>query len=140
MRPIRLAVLLCALAAAAPASAQVYRWVDDRGIVNYAAKPPGDGRATVRLDLQESRISVIPTAPRAARALSPAAALPPASPSFPGVVDQVTIGGLQRYPDWRTRCIAERRVDCDNPSLATFDYAPSIAPNAPPAFGPWVVR
>ena len=139
MRPIELGFVVCALAAAVPASAQVYRWVDDRGVINYASKPPGDGRAAVRVDRMESRISIIPTAPRGPRApLPPAAALPPASASFPGFVDQATVGTLS--PEWRARCIAERRVDCDSPSAATFDFAPSIAQNAPPTFGPWVVR
>jgi hypothetical protein len=126
------------LAAAAPASAQVYRWVDDRGVVNYASAPPRDGRPAVRVDLQESRISVIPLAERAQP--HPAAALPAAARGFPSAVDQATLGGLQRVPDWRARCIAERRVDCDDPSPATFDYTPSLAQTAPPALGPSLGR
>ena len=138
MRPIELGFVVCALVAAVPASAQVYRWVDDGGVINYASRPPGDGRPAVRVDRQESRISIIPTAPRGPlTSLPPAAALPPAAPSFPGLVDQATIGALT--PQSRARCIAERRVDCDNPTAATFDFAPAIAQNAPPAFGPWVV-
>jgi hypothetical protein len=139
MRPIELGFVVCALAAAVPASAQVYRWVDDRGVINYASKQPGDGRPVVRVDRLESRVSIIPTAPRGPRAPLPsAAALPPASPGFPGFVDETTVGALT--PEWRARCIAERRVDCDRPTAATFDFAPSLAQNAPPAFGPWVVR
>jgi hypothetical protein len=135
MRLIGLGFIACALATAVPASAQVYRWVDDRGVINYASKPP-DGRAAVRIDQQESRISVIPAAARASRA-SPAATLPPVSAGFPGPVDQATVGSLQpRYPDWRSRCIAERRVDCDYPSAATFDVVPSLAQQAPSPFGP----
>jgi hypothetical protein len=142
MRPIEVGLVACALAAALPASAQVYRWVDERGVINYAAKPPGDGRAVVRLDLQESRVSVIPTAPRPSRsALPPTTALSPVTPGFPSAIDQTTVGALQsRYPDWRARCIAERRVDCDNPSVATFDHVPSLAGNGAPGFGPFVVR
>lgn len=141
MRPIEVGFVLCALAAALPASAQVYRWVDDRGVINYAAKPPGDGRPVVRLDLQESRVSVIPAAPRPSRsALTPTTALTPVTPGFPGTVDQTTVGALQsRYPDWRSRCIAERRVDCDYPSVATFDVVPSLATTSPPPLGPFVV-
>lgn len=136
MRLIGLGFIVCALAAAVPASAQVYRWVDNRGVINYASTPPGDGRAAVRIDQLDSRVSIIPTAPRASRA-SPAPALPPASASFPGLVDQATVGSLQqRYPDWRSRCIAERRVDCDYPSVATFDVVPSLAQQAPSVFGP----
>lgn len=133
MRLIGMGFVVCALAAAVPASAQVYRWVDDRGVINYASKPPGDGRSTVRIDQQESRVSIIPTAPRTPRGA--VAALPPASSGFPGVVDQATVGGLQqRYPDWRSRCIAERRVDCDYPSVATFDAVPSLAQQPPSVF------
>jgi Domain of unknown function (DUF4124) len=139
MRPVRLVFVICALAATVPANAQVYRWVDDRGVVNYASKPPGDGRPRVRIDHLESRISVIPIAPRASSTpLPPGAALPQAQRTFPGMVDQATLGSLS--PDVRARCIAERRVDCDSPTAATFDVVPSIAQTAPAGFGPWFVR
>jgi hypothetical protein len=140
MRPIELGFVLCAVAAAVPASAQVYRWVDDRGVVNYASKPPADGRPTLRIDQQESRVSIIPTAPRGPLTPAPSAVALPSAPSgFPGLVDQTTVGALS--PELRTRCIAERRVNCDSPTAATFDVVPSIAQSAPPAlFGPWVVR
>lgn len=137
-RPIELLFVVCAFAAAVPASAQVYRWVDDRGVVNYAAKPPGDGRTAVRIDMQDSRVSIIPAASRAP--LPPTAQLPPASPNFPGLVDQTTVGGLVLSPDARARCIAERRVDCDNPSAATFDIVPSLAQSAPQPYGSRVAR
>ena len=140
-RPIELLFVVCALLAAVPASAQVFRWVDDRGVVNYAAKPPGDGRTAIRIDMQDSRVSVIPAAAHGPRTpLPPTAQLPPASPGFPGLVDQTTVGGLVLNPDARARCIAERRVDCDNPSAATFDIVPSLAQSAPPPYGSRVVR
>ncbi len=138
MRPIRIAFVVCALAAAVPASAQVYRWVDDRGVVNYASKPPGDGRSAVRIDHQESRISVVPAARASSAPLPSTATLPRAQQAFPGMVDQTTLGALS--PDVRLRCIAERRVDCDSPTAATFDVVPSIAQTAPAGFGPWFVR
>ena len=138
MRPIELGFVVCALAAAVPASGQVFRWVDDRGVINYASKPPADGRPALRIDQQESRVSIIPAAPRVPLTPAPAVAFPSAPSGFPGLVDQATVGALS--PELRTRCIAERRVDCDSPTAATFDVVPSIAQSAPPAFGPRVVR
>ena len=41
MRPTILFILTCALGATAPtASAQLYKWVDDGGVVNYGDWPP----------------------------------------------------------------------------------------------------
>ena len=141
MRPLvsLLFVVCTTLAATAPAGAQVYRWVDDRGVVNYATKPPADGRAVMRIDLQESRISVIPAARSPRPPLPSTAQVPTASPSFPGLVDRTTVGALAANPDWRERCIAERRVDCDSPTAATFDVVPSLAQTGPP-YGSWIAR
>ena len=45
---LRALLLLILLAAATPASAQIYRWVDDKGKVTYSnATPPAGVRATV---------------------------------------------------------------------------------------------
>lgn len=33
---------------AAPVAAQIYRWVDDRGVTNYGNKPPAGERASGR--------------------------------------------------------------------------------------------
>ena len=40
-----------ALVATAPAAAQTYKWVDDRGVVNYGTKPP-PGRPAQPVDLK----------------------------------------------------------------------------------------
>jgi hypothetical protein len=88
----------------------------------------------VRIDTQESRVSVIPAA-RLRATVPPPAQLPPAAPSFPGVVDQATIGAVPARPDWRARCIAERRVDCDSPTAATFDVVPSLAQGGTTPYG-----
>lgn len=40
------ALCLLILLTAAPAGAQLYRWVDDRGVVNYGEKPPAGRSAT----------------------------------------------------------------------------------------------
>jgi hypothetical protein len=35
------------------------------------------------------------------------------------------------YADWRERCFAERRVDCANPTAATFDVVRPFVPREP---------
>ena len=50
------AVLLgCALT---PAHAQIYKWVDAKGVVNYSNSPPAKGRAT--MVTSGERLSIIP--------------------------------------------------------------------------------
>ena len=44
---IRAALLWLALAAVAPpASADMYKWVDEKGVTHYSENPPPDGKAT----------------------------------------------------------------------------------------------
>jgi hypothetical protein len=54
--PIRLLIALVAILAAAPASAQVYKWVDERGVTNYSSQPPTD--AAKKVAIVEEKISV----------------------------------------------------------------------------------
>ena len=140
MRPTVMGLLFCSITVALPASAQseIYRWVDARGVVNYANKPPAQGTQVTRIDTRESRVSVIPVAASVARAASSpsAMALTPAPASFPSGIDRLTVDNLQGALDWRERCFAERRVDCARPTAATHDFHSSYAPIsafAPPA-------
>lgn len=129
MRPTVLPLLILALTAA-PASAQVYRWVDDQGTVNYANKPPTDGRQATRIDAREPRVSIIPLRElRVSR--TPPMTLAPAPVGFPGNVDRLTVSNVQTGLEWRERCFAERRVDCTNPTGATYDFGTTYAPGAP---------
>jgi hypothetical protein len=138
MRPTAptLLVFALALAAAESAPAQIYRWVDERGVVNYANRAPSDGRQVARIDARESRVSIIPIVSRGAR---PAALPPltgPAPGGFPGAVDRLTVSNVQGALAWRERCFAERRVDCANPTAATYDFGTAYAPASPSAAPP----
>lgn len=53
---IRLLIALVAILASAPASAQVYKWKDERGITNYSNQPPTD--AAKKVAIVEDKISV----------------------------------------------------------------------------------
>jgi hypothetical protein len=114
------------LAGAALASEDVYRWVDERGARSYGNKPPPGARNVAKLSLDAGNVSVIPGPPlRTARAQSTAPL--PADP-VASSVDRTTVGDLERFIHWRERCFAERRVDCADPSVATYDHAPSFVP------------
>jgi hypothetical protein len=45
---------------AQPAGAQLYRWVDERGVVNYGDTPPANARQVTPLNPDKSGVSVVP--------------------------------------------------------------------------------
>ena len=44
-------LLIVALLAACPASAQVYKWVDESGVTNYTSEPPTNNKAVKKFEL-----------------------------------------------------------------------------------------
>ena len=64
--PSALILLLSLLAAAAPAAAlaQVYKWVDENGVVNYGDKPPARGKPVKPLAENGGSVSVVPGMPK----------------------------------------------------------------------------
>jgi len=127
--------LAAAAVAVAPAAkgADVYKWSDARGGAGYGDKAPAGARNVTRLTMDAGNVSIIPV-PKPLR---------PAAPSQPGgefapptranslVVPSSVIlpggGPIGTIASWRRQCQDERRVDCDNPTAATFDVAPSFA-------------
>ena len=63
--------LVAALAFGPVAEAQVYKWVDDKGVVNYSSTPP-EKRKSTKLDEDNGRVSTVqsPVADRARAAQS----------------------------------------------------------------------
>ena len=43
---------------AGTAAAQVYKWVDERGQVNYSSQPPVDAKSAIQVAVVEDRVSV----------------------------------------------------------------------------------
>jgi len=64
----RLAALLAILSFAQPVLAQTYKWVDDKGVVNYSNKPPPAQAAGGQL--VEERLSVVTPDPSLAPAIA----------------------------------------------------------------------
>jgi hypothetical protein len=135
--------LVSALVLAGGAHAQVYKWVDDKGVVNYSSTPPPKGRSAVTLDEDKGRVTTIP-APDAQRGAGAATG----DPALRQRVDQLErdaaaqrqtaaqqeAAAAESYRRWREQCLAERRVDCDDPSRGALDprygyaYPPYVSP------------
>jgi hypothetical protein len=66
MKPGRALPALLALATLPfAAAAATYKWVDERGVVNYGNVPPPAGRQARQLDEDNARVSIIEAVPRA---------------------------------------------------------------------------
>ncbi|HYA45959.1 MAG TPA: DUF4124 domain-containing protein [Burkholderiales bacterium] len=155
------AFLLGALALAgsvAPACAQVYKWVDDRGVTHYSDEAPAKGRSAKTAVIVRERLSVYSTPS------------PPATPASQYTGDPILrnrVEALERQilaerlardsiaaAEARAslavyeRCLADRRVDCDEYGGLYPPYAwpvvvsrphhhrrPFLAPHSPPLTG-----
>jgi hypothetical protein len=53
---------ICALALAAPlaAQAEIYRWVDDRGVINYSSIRPAGVKKVTQIAEDSGRVSTVP--------------------------------------------------------------------------------
>jgi len=135
---MRCFILSSALAAvvfaATPACAQVYKWVDDRGVVNYSNEAPADRNPTV-LDPKSARVSTYSTedAPkRATGALTTAneSALSDKIDRLERKLDAERYARLsdaqaQTAADSRyDQCLRDRRVDCDYAGMDPYYYGP----------------
>ena len=112
-------VLACPLVALA----QVYKWTDDKGVTNYSSTPP-DNRKSQKLDEDKGRVSTIEAydasksdAARREQALKDRVDRleqdAQRNRQTAAAQDQMS---AEAYRQWRERCIADRRTDCDNPA------------------------
>ena len=116
-------LFVAALVAATAAYGQVYKWIDDKGVVNYSSTPP-DNRKSQQLDEDKGRVSTVPgydiskaDAARREQALKDRVARleQDASRNRQTAAAQ-DAWSAEAYRQWRERCIADRRTDCDNPA------------------------
>jgi uncharacterized protein DUF4124 len=130
------AIVSVVFLAAAPALAQVYKWVDDKGVVNYSTEAPPNRKAT-QLDPKASRLSIV----------SSEDAQKPTLTTLASANEQVLsqkIDRLERKLDaeryaraaseaqaqtaadsWYQQCLRDRRVDCDYAGMDPYAYGPS---------------
>jgi hypothetical protein len=55
---LRLPAFLILIGAIAPASAELYKWIDERGVTNYSSDPPPPAATANKLTRVENKISV----------------------------------------------------------------------------------
>ena len=121
-RPIRIALIFAALAAATPAAAQMYKWTDERGGVTYSNTPP-PATSKGKVETISDRVTVYATDEETKRAMSREARRDAkvanlerqleaerAARRSPGPAPDATARMAADYE----RCIAQRRVDCDS--------------------------
>lgn len=136
---IRSSTLLFVLLWAAPAEAQVYKWVDDQGVVNYSSQPPAS-RKSVLLDPNSVSVSTY----------TPDETLTRTAGTMTSVNERTLaerIASLERKLDAERytrqsladaqaralerqyeQCLRDRRIDCDNGGIDPYfaPYAPAI--------------
>ena len=119
-----LAITLTAVLAAVPAFAQVYKWVDEKGVTNYSNEAPADRKAVKKVDVVADKLSFYSPQESSTRA----AAHSGVSPALADRIDRLE-RQLQAERQARQsaasaesqalaaaayqQCLADRRVDCD---------------------------
>jgi hypothetical protein len=126
--------LVAVVFTAAPASAQVYKWVDDRGVVNYSNDAPANRNPTV-LDPKSARVSTYSTEDTPKRAsgtltTTSESALSEKIDRLERKLDAERYARLadaqaQTVADSRyDQCLRDRRVDCDYAGMDPYYYGP----------------
>lgn len=118
---IRTALACAALAAACPAGAQMYKWVDDKGTVQYSNTPPPD-TAQKKVAVVAERLSVYTPDPELNHALSAEGRREAKAASLGRQLESERLAHRTPPPQAETqarrnaayeRCLANRRVDCE---------------------------
>lgn len=147
---IGLALAVTAGLTAAPARADLYKWVDDKGITNYSDKLPSDSKRAKKLAVVEDKLSVYTPAPYLMRAVEAARS--------GGSNQEARIRALEQQLEAERRarqyaaaaeaqagqaarqaaydqCVANRGIDCDSVNAGYYPYLPAVAV-IPAHFGP----
>jgi len=107
---------------APPLLAQVYKWVDEKGVVNYSNEAPANAKAT-QLDPKASRLSIVGTDGAQKRTMIASASESTLSEKIDRLerkldaeryARSVADAQAQAAADsWYQQCLRDRRVDCD---------------------------
>lgn len=137
--PLGTRVLLGLLAALAaqPALAQIYRWVDERGVVNYSNLAPQDPAGAQELVRIEDRVSVYTPDEALARAVRELRLAPRAPETAPAAEAPSSAPAREALPAWLPHlasdpCAGERAALCAGTYAPFLHPAPLLRPRSPP--------
>lgn len=133
-------IAIAAMMAAAPASAQLYKWVDERGVTNYSNQPPPDPKAVKTLRRVEDRLSVYSPDQALLQAIeddqqnslkrrnqrAQIESLENQLEAERRAREQAAAAAAREPQAAYERCLADGRTDCD----ATYGYLPYAPPVA----------
>jgi hypothetical protein len=136
-RSLRAALLAAALAAAMPAGAQTYKWVDERGGVTYSnTPPPADGKKAKKFDAVAERVSVYTPDSQLIEAMKADPARDAKVAGLERELKATKQSNAEAAKEARRdaayeRCVSQRRVDCE--SLRSGSPA-AVEPALPPDY------
>ena len=121
MSPKLLAVVL--LLVARPLCAEIYKWVDEKGVTNYSSSPPASAALAKKAQVVEERLSVYTPDPGLLRAIQVRPSMSAPMPYTPagGYAPQHYAAAMQAMYD---DCLAQRRVDCNGAGYPYGGYFP----------------
>lgn len=133
------------------ARADIYKWVDEKGVVNYGAEPPA-GRKVQKLDTRAPAVSIVATDPGDAGTLLRDQSLRQRVARLEQELDDErrtraiasqseSNAERARLGQLREACDRERRVDCDlDPYRTRYDsvivFGPVVRPPRNPIYQP----
>jgi Domain of unknown function (DUF4124) len=120
---VRMTATLVAVIAGAPAWAQVYKWVDEKGVTHYSDRAPPKLEAIRKVDIVADRLSFYTPNPPLTRGSERSGGDPVLSDKVERLERQLQIERQARqYATAETQafmtaayeqCLADRRLDCD---------------------------
>lgn len=151
-RALRLVVIVLGTITPTMALAEIYKWVDEKGIVNYGSEPPKGARKTEKLDAKVPTVSIV--SPNAAASLTGAKYADQALRQRVERLERdlederrTRAAAAQTYDETeqlrlrqaREQCERERRVDCNVDPFGTrygtgWVIAPAVGTRIRPPF------
>lgn len=126
------ALLLLAL----NASADVYRWVDEHGVVNYGGNPPAGSKAKL-LDAENARVSIVPAPGKPATTVQSGeqAALRERLGKLESQLDEerrlralAQASEADQLARARADCEVQRRLNCDSDPYGRYEPTVIVHP------------
>src|SRR3954469_17401292 len=109
--------LVCAgLLGAAPAAAQLYKWVDERGVTNYSSEPPPASRGGSKVTRVEDKISVYTPDPnfmQAVKAMREHSLKAMSEAATPSAAAAAPVQRIAVQQSGYEQCLASGRLGCE---------------------------